>query len=208
MRPVIIVMVKAPVPGFAKTRLIPALSQSDAASLALCFVQDVVNSALRIVPNVIVAYTPDAGRAILEPSLPRQVQWLKQQGEDLGERLNSAITRAASSGFSPIIVLGADSPTLPPSFIETACDALATDKTDVVLGPTTDGGYYLVGLRKTVPNLFHNVAWSTARTFAETARNTNELGLTQRVDIRRSSLFSGPGDPQLVGGPRVIAVPH
>jgi uncharacterized protein len=177
MRPVIIVMVKAPIPGFAKTRLIPALSQSDAASLALCFVQDVVNSALRIVPNLIVAFTPDDGRALLEPSLPRQVQWSKQQGDDLGERLNSVIAHAASSGFSPIIILGADSPTLPPSYIETARDALAAGETDVVLGPTTDGGYYLVGLRKTVPNLFHNVAWSTARTFAGTEENTAKLGL-------------------------------
>jgi rSAM/selenodomain-associated transferase 1 len=177
MPPVIIVMVKAPVAGIAKTRLTPSLSESDAASLALCIIQDVINSALGIIPNVIVAFAPDDGRAILEPSLPKQLHWVKQEGHDLGERLNSAIAYAAGLGFSPIIVLGADSPTLPPSYIETASDALAANKTDVVLGPTTDGGYYLVGLRKTVPNLFHNIAWSSARTFADTVHNTNQLGL-------------------------------
>lgn len=177
MRPVVIVMVKAPVAGFAKTRLSPELSKSDAASLALCFVQDVINSALRIIPNVVVAFAPDGGDALLQPSLPKQLLWVKQHGKDLGERLNSAIAYATDLGFSPIIVLGADSPTLRPSYIKTACDALAGDKTDVVLGPATDGGYYLLGVRETVPNLFHNIAWSTARTLDQTAHNINQLGL-------------------------------
>jgi rSAM/selenodomain-associated transferase 1 len=177
MRPVVIVMVKAPVAGFAKTRLTPALSPSDAASLALCFVQDVINSALAIISNVVVAFAPDDGDALLKPSLPKQLLWVKQHGEDLGERLNSAIAYATGLGFSPIIVLGADSPTLPPSYIKTACDALTGDKTDVVLGPSTDGGYYLLGVRETVPNLFHNIAWSTARTLDQTAHNINQLGL-------------------------------
>src|SRR5687768_10701926 len=159
MRPVIVVMVKAPVPGFAKTRLTPPLSKPDAASLALCFVQDVINSALSITSNVIVAFTPDDGRSLLEVSLPGRLLWVGQQGEDLGEKLSSVIAYAASLGFSPVIVLGADSPTLPSSFVVTACKALANDQTDIVLGPTTDGGYYLLGVRKAVPNLFHNVAW-------------------------------------------------
>jgi rSAM/selenodomain-associated transferase 1 len=177
MRPAIIVMVKAPKAGLAKTRLNPPLSQSEAASLALCFVQDVIKSAESVTPNVIVAFTPDDGRGMLQASLPNQLLWVKQQGVDLGERLNSAITYAGDLGFSPVVALGADSPTVPPSYIETAFDALAHDKTDVVLGPTTDGGYYLLGLRKTVPNLFQNIAWSTPRTFHQTAHNIKQLNL-------------------------------
>ena len=177
MRPAIVVMVKAPIAGFAKTRLTPPLSKHDAASLALCFVQDVIKSALSVTSNVIVAFTPDDGRLPLEVSLPSRLLWVKQQGEDLGERLSSVIAYAGNVGFSPIIVLGADSPTLPSSFVVTACNALANDQTDIVLGPTTDGGYYLLGLRKVVPNLFHNVAWSTDRTFEQTVRNINELKL-------------------------------
>jgi rSAM/selenodomain-associated transferase 1 len=170
-------MVKAPVAGFAKTRLSPPLSKHDAASLALCFVQDVIKSARSITSNVIVAFTPDDGRSVLEVSLPRDLLWVKQQGEDLGEKLSLAIAHASGLGFSPIIVLGADSPTLPLSFIETACHALANDKADIVLGPTTDGGYYLVGLRKAVPNLFNNVPWSTDRAFEQTGHNIKRLGL-------------------------------
>ena len=177
MRPVIVVMIKAPSAGFAKTRLTPPLSQSDAAALALCFVKDVITSALSIMPNVIVAYAPHDGRAILEHVLPKDLLWFEQEGADLGERLNSAIAYAGNLGFSPIIVLGADSPTLPPSFIEIARDALAAEETAVTLGPTIDGGYYLVGLSKPVPRLFQNIDWSTTATFEQTVENINRLGL-------------------------------
>ena len=177
MRPVVIVMVKAPSAGFAKTRLTPPLSEVDAASLASCFVQDVINSALRIVPNLIVAFSPRDGRALLEALLPADLRWLEQQGGDLGERLDAAITYAANLGCGPIIVIGADSPTLPDSLIETARDALATGKTDAVLGPTVDGGYFLLGLRNRVPHLFQNIDWSTPLTYEQTASNITGLGL-------------------------------
>jgi glycosyltransferase A (GT-A) superfamily protein (DUF2064 family) len=82
MGPVVIVMVKAPRAGFTKTRLAPPLSEFDAASLSTCFVQDVVNAAARIVPNLIVAFAPHDGRALLEPFLPSDLLWLEQLGED------------------------------------------------------------------------------------------------------------------------------
>ncbi len=171
MRPVVIVMVKVPSAGFAKTRLTPPLSEVNAASLASCFVQDVINSALRIVPNLVVSFSPGDGRTLLEALLPPNLHWLEQPGGDLGERLDAAITYAANLGYEPIIVMGADSPTLPDSLIETARDALATEKADAVLGPTVDGGYYLLGLRNCVPHLFQNIDWSTPLTYEQTASN-------------------------------------
>jgi hypothetical protein len=177
MRPVVIVMVKAPRVGFAKTRLAPPLTEFDAASLAECFVRDVVNSALRVVPNLIVAYAPHDGRALLEKSLPHDLLWLEQRGEDLGERLEAAIAYAADLGFSPLIVIGADSPALPASFVETARDALTAGEADAVLGPTTDGGYYLVALRKPIRRLFQNITWSMPVTYEQTARNITDQGL-------------------------------
>ena len=177
MRPVIIVMVKAPLPGLAKTRLTPPLAQSEAASLALCFVQDVVKSALGITQNVIVAFTPSEGRAVLQASLPDDLHWVEQQGQHLGERLISAIAYADKLGFSPIIVLGADSPTLPLKLIRQACQVLTDGPADITLGPTADGGYYLVGVRKPEPEIFHNITWSSALTLEHTVRNIKELGL-------------------------------
>lgn len=177
MLPVVIVMVKAPIAGFVKTRLSPPLSQPDAASLALCFVKDVVHSVQRVIPNIVIAFTPPEGRVVLERSLSKQLLWFAQKGNDLGERLNSAITHAQDLGFNPIIVLGADSPTIPASFIETALNALVTGETDVVLGPTTDGGYYLIGLNGSQPELFQNTSWSSPFTFQQTARKADQLNL-------------------------------
>ena len=177
MTPVIIVMVKAPLPGFVKTRLTPPLTKVDAAALSLCFVQDVVTSALTVSPNLIVAFTPSDGRNVLEPVLPQNLLWLEQKGAHLGERLDSATNHARDLGFSPIIVLGADSPTLPPSLIENALRALTSDKADIVLGPTTDGGYYLIGFRKPDGAVLRNITWSSPVTFEQTVRNIKQLEL-------------------------------
>ncbi|MGB7923678.1 MAG: TIGR04282 family arsenosugar biosynthesis glycosyltransferase [Pyrinomonadaceae bacterium] len=171
MRPVIVVMVKAPRAGLVKTRLAPPLSELDAASLAACMAQDSVGTALRVVRDVIVAYAPSNGRAPLEALLPDGLLWFEQRGADLGARLEGAVAQAMGQGFSPVIVTGADSPTLPASFIEQARDRLAACEADVALGPTKDGGYYLVGLQRPVPGLFQNVDWSTPLAYEQTARN-------------------------------------
>jgi rSAM/selenodomain-associated transferase 1 len=177
LRPVIIVMVKAPRAGLVKTRLMPRLSANEAAELAACFALDVVDKALRVVPQVIVTYAPADGRAALEAILQGKLLWLEQRGADLGARIESAIEHASSLGFGPIIVTGTDSPTLPHSIIETARDALAAKQADITLGPTTDGGYYLVGLRKPVPDLFQNIDWSTPHAYEQTARNAAQANL-------------------------------
>jgi rSAM/selenodomain-associated transferase 1 len=176
-RPVVVVMVKAPLPGFVKTRLAPPLTEEDAASLAACLAQDTVATAQRAVADVVIAYTPSAGRAILEPLLPPGLHWIEQQGTDLGERLEQIVQRASRGGFGPLIITGADSPTMPASFIETACEALAGGEADVALGPTADGGYYLVGVGVDCRGLFRGVAWSTPLAYRQTADNVSRLGL-------------------------------
>lgn len=175
--PVIIVMARAPCVGQVKTRLVPALDAEAAASLARCFVQDTVSKAGQIVRDVIVAFTPAEGRAVLEPLAPPDVIWAEQKGNDLGDRLEGAIEHAGARGFSPILVIGTDSPTLPASSLESAVRLLASGHADVVLGPTDDGGYYLVGLRQPSCSLFRDVPWSTPRAYAWTADNARRAGL-------------------------------
>ena len=177
-RPVVIVMVKAPRPGFVKTRLVPPLAAEDAASLAASFAQDAAANALCAAKDVVVAYTPSAGRAILEPLLPPGLLWVEQQGADLGERLRAVVRHALKIGFGPVIIIGTDSPTMPASFIETAREALTNGEADVTLGPTADGGYYLVGVAAVdCRDLFRDVAWSTPHVYQQTARNASRLGL-------------------------------
>lgn len=177
LRPVVIIMVKAPGAGLVKTRLVPPLTSSQAVRLAACFAQDTVANARRVTRDLIVAYTPSTGRAPLELLLPRDVLWLEQQGEDLGERLEGVVSQASLMNFDPLIILGTDSPTLPAAFITAARDALTREAADVALGPTDDGGYYLVALRAGCRNLFRDVAWSTPSVYQQTASNAERLGL-------------------------------
>lgn len=170
-------MVKTPREGEAKTRLMPAISAQQAASLAACFAQDSVNLAIRAVPDVVVAHTPDDGRAELDSILPKGLKWIPQKGDDLVQRMQAAVEHAAGLGFEPVLVIGTDSPTLPEKKIETAFELLTTGKTDVVLGPAMDGGYYLVGMAKPVPGLFDHVDWGTFKACQQTVNNGNRLGL-------------------------------
>lgn len=178
-------MAKAPRAGEAKTRLSPPLTAAGAARLAACLFADTVSLALRLSAAVFVAYAPADGRAALEEALRAaspervtgEVLWLEQRGGDLGERLAWVVERAAAEGFGPLLLVGADSPTLPPGFLAAALEGLAGGLADVALGGTEDGGYYAVGVREPARGLFDSVEWSTPRAYAQTAANAARLGL-------------------------------
>lgn len=175
---VCVVMVKAPRAGAVKTRLVPPLTGAGAASLAAAFARDTVGMARRVVREVVVAYAPDDGRATLEALLDDGgLLWLAQRGEDLGARIESAVAFAFERARGPVVVVGTDSPTLPPSFVGRAFASLSAGESDVALGPTEDGGYYLVGLREPFEGLFRNVEWSTPRVYGQTESNAARLGL-------------------------------
>jgi hypothetical protein len=173
-----IVMVKAPRAGAVKTRLVPPLTFEEASSLAACFARDTLSLARRAAGEVFVAYAPEGGRAPLEALLgdgaPR---WVEQRGEDLGARIESAAREVFGRVRGPVIVLGTDSPTLPLEFVESAVASLSSGESDLALGPTDDGGYYLVGLRRPFGGLFEGVAWSTSAVYARTAANAARAGL-------------------------------
>jgi len=177
MTPVVIVMVKAPRAGKVKTRLSPPLSPEEAASLAACFARDVVTNALTLRYPVLIAFAPDDGRAILADLLPADLLWARQSGDTLGDRMQSALESASALGFSPLVMIGTDSPTLPPSLLEQSVEILSADVADLVLGPTEDGGYCLIGVHKPISGLFNSVAWSTPQALADTLRNAADLSL-------------------------------
>jgi rSAM/selenodomain-associated transferase 1 len=194
MHPVCIVMIKAPRAGAVKTRLVPPLSGPEAAALAACFAVDTVARVRRVVPRVLVAYAPADGRAALEALFPPgNLLWHEQRGEDLGARLAAAVEHAAALGHGPVVVVGSDSPTLPASFVERAVNSLAAGESDVALGPTEDGGYYLVGLRRPSAALFRGVAWSTPLAYRQTADNAARAGL-RRLELPRWYDVDTPAD--------------
>lgn len=185
METCLIVFAKNPVPNQVKTRLIPKITAEQAASLYSAFLTDWV-ATLKTLTDVelVIAYTPPGSKSEIERVAGDDVTYIQQTGDDLGERLTSATKWAAERGYDKVIIVGSDSPTLPISFISNAIEGLETR--DVVIGPSLDGGYYLIGfnvntLYKTVPIIFNGIAWSTAHTLKQTIDRIQHIKVSLKL---------------------------
>ncbi len=170
-----IIMAKVPIAGTVKTRLEPFLTPEQCAELAECFLLDTVSKAESLQNQIIIAYTPIEKRDVLLKLLPTQKTLIEQKGANLGDRMFHALNFAFSQNADAVVMIGTDSPTFPPEFIQQAFKNLK--KTDAVLGKTEDGGFYLIGLRTVRKEIFENVEWSSPKTFRQTVRNIKNLGL-------------------------------
>jgi len=178
MKPIAVaIMAKAPRGGEVKTRLCPPLSLTEAAELYRRFLLDKIEQvrALRTA-SLAVAYTPTAARAFFEEIAPGFVL-VPQRGADLGDRLANTLGTLVETGHRAALAIDSDTPTLPLRFLRQALDLVATPEIDVVLGPTEDGGYYLIGLRTVHRDLFEAMAWSTSQVLPETLRRADAKGL-------------------------------
>ena len=175
-QPVIIIMTK--VPGFAdvKTRLRPVLSESQRVELARCFLTDTITNLASVFDRRIIAFTPDEGRVAIEALVAAGDICIPQRGGDLGQRLDAAIAEAFEMGFGPVIVIGTDSPTLPPEYLAQALDHLQSRGHGVAIGPTDDGGFYLLGVSRQREGMFSNVTWSSSQVFEQTEANIRGIG--------------------------------
>jgi uncharacterized protein len=172
------IMAKVPIAGAVKTRLCPPLRPNEAATLARCFLQDRVDQ-LAALPlgEPMVAFTPPGQAAAVRSLVPPKVRLIPQAGEDLGARLDRVLTDLLAEGYAGAIAVDADSPTLPSAYLEAACCHLQEGRADVVIGPSEDGGYYLIGLRQPAPALFRTMAWSTPAVLPETLARVGEARL-------------------------------
>lgn len=159
MKRALLVIAKRPAAGQTKTRLTPPLSPEQAAALYECFLRDTLDVARRV-PNVqrFINYLPRDAEDYFHTLAP-DFDLLEQSGDDLGKRLDFALSHCLANGFERAVIMDSDSPTLPAEYIATAFDLL--DKADVVLGPCADGGYYLIGWKKTHSRLLREVKMST-----------------------------------------------
>jgi rSAM/selenodomain-associated transferase 1 len=125
----------------------------------------------------VVLYTPANAEALLHDLLPDGFKLVAQRGETLGDRLINAATDLISNGFESVCLINSDSPTLPSEILKTAVSLLAQDGDRVVLGPSEDGGYYLIGLKHPHRELFERIAWSTADVLAHTIERAADINL-------------------------------
>jgi rSAM/selenodomain-associated transferase 1 len=179
------VMGKASTPGRTKTRLIPPLSAADAARLNTAFLQDIIGNLLHagrevpIAPHV--AFGPAGSEPFFRDCLPANLPLIECSLPHFGDCLDRAITEQLRRGHVAACVLNADSPTLPTRLLVQAARALTGPDDAVVIGPSTDGGYYLLGVRRAHRRLFEEIDWSTPRVLDQTLQRAAELDL--RVTI-------------------------
>lgn len=168
MNNVLLVFAKAPVAGRVKTRLTALLSEDEAAALYQAFLQDALAQYATLGADVRLCVAPPA-EAFPQALVPEGVMLREQAGSGLGARMKNALRDAFASGYARAVVIGTDHPTLPPRFVEKAFTALE-EPPAVSIGPSVDGGYYLLGMSALFPQLFDGMAYSHAGVFEETRR--------------------------------------
>jgi rSAM/selenodomain-associated transferase 1 len=180
MTALLIIFAKEPRPGQVKTRLSPPLSLEAAAQLYHCFIQDILDEMARL-PKVrlAVAFSPPTAQVFFCRLAPPGTILFSQEGADLGERMARAFARSFAAGFGPVLLRGSDVPDLPAAVVSEAQAMLMGRQAQVVLGPATDGGYYLVGLTEPQPALFRGPAWSSSTVLKDTLRLAQQLGLSR-----------------------------
>ncbi len=179
MRRALLIVGKAPVPGRTKTRLVPPLSPEEAAELYRGFLLDCVSLGLELGWERVSVIHPAGSRDVLAALLPPEVLLVEQAGHGLGDALSSVFARHLGEGFQRVVLIGSDNPTLPLEPIREACAAL--DEDDLSIGPTVDGGYYLIGMRWAHLGVFSQIEWSTSRVYAQTLAQAQALGLRIRA---------------------------
>lgn len=180
-----IVFAKNPVLGQVKTRLLPLLSPEGAASLYRAFLVDWCN-ALSTLPasDLVIAYTPPDALRDMKSLIGEHPIYIPQGDSGLGERLTAMSRWACDQGYEKFLLVGSDSPTLPIAYIERAMELL--ESRDVVIGPSTDGGYYLIGFsrsgaERTIPAIFQDIAWSTEHVLRATLEKVD--GTNAKVGV-------------------------
>jgi rSAM/selenodomain-associated transferase 1 len=174
-------MAKASIPGRTKTRLVPPLTEDEAATLNTVFLRDAADTILSAAGFANIrgwmAYAPAGTELFFRTHLPESISLLETVGPSLGECLLHAGATLLRAGHGAVCLLNSDSPTLPAGYLVAAATALAAPGDRIVLGPSTDGGYYLIGMKHPHPGLFEDIAWSTDQVFTQTLARAETLGL-------------------------------
>jgi hypothetical protein len=174
------IICKTPIAGESKTRLSPPLHPEECAAISACFIRDVSATVQSLAAEGDAAgcavYTPAGSEAALRPLLPDAFRLIVQRGTDLGTRLLNATTDLLDTGFTGVVLINSDSPTLPKEVLRRAIQAVRTGD-NVALSPALDGGYTLIGLAHPHARLFEDIPWSSAQVYSRTLARAAEIRL-------------------------------
>jgi rSAM/selenodomain-associated transferase 1 len=183
------VMTKAPRAGMVKTRLVPPLTQDEAAKLNRSFLRDIADGISSAIGETateraalgVGVYTPLGTETDYENIFPEEFFLIPQRGHHFGDRLIFAAEDLFKVGFASVCLINSDSPTVPPESFLQAVKLLRLPGDRTVLGPCDDGGYYLIGLKSLHCELFEQIEWSTERVLEQTRQRAAEIDLEVKL---------------------------
>lgn len=176
MKNAVIIFTRIPVPGKTKTRMMPYLTGRACASLHTCFLKDICRECEKTGYDIFVYYAPEGEKSTLVSILGADKTYRKQEGEGLGERMLSALREVLAEGYDACLLTGTDVPELDAEILTTAVSKLRTK--DIVFGPTIDGGYYLVGMKKSHAEAFTGQTYGHGSVLQNTVSHLREKGLS------------------------------
>ena len=180
-RNALVILTKAPQPGRSKTRLVPPLSYVEAADLARALLLDQLqNLATFGGARLFIAFTPETAAGFFDGFSAQGFTCFAQGGQSLGQRMSHAFEHLFASGFANVILIGSDLPALPVRFFQQAY-AWLEKSADVVLGPSADGGYYLIAMNRLITAIFDAIGWSRADVLSQTLHKLDDLSLKHEL---------------------------
>jgi len=174
------IMIKYPEPGRVKTRLAGDIGPEQAALICRKITELVMKQTMPDAEKYdrFVFYDPPERVRDFQSWFPNE-KFIAQTGSDVGERMDKAIRHLLKNGAEKAVITGTDIPDLTSRIIIQAFEML--DRADVVVGPALDGGYYLIGMKSSMPELFCDITWSTKDVFSETIRTLKHSGKSYGV---------------------------
>ena len=174
---VLLIFVKNPVAGKVKTRLAADIGEQEALEVYIKLLEITKEASSSVNADRRVWYSAAAETDDIWS--PEKFSKYKQSGKDLGARMSGAFRHAFADGAKKVVIIGSDCPGITANHIEEAYRLL--DEADAVLGPSADGGYYLLGMNHFLPALFHDIDWSTSKVLQQTKAVLNEGGIRYAV---------------------------
>lgn len=179
MKRVIIIFTRIPVPGKTKTRLMPFLTGEECAGLHKNFILDIYEACSHVKADLLLFYTPEDEEKILKEMFSEDLIFLPQSGDDLGKRMKNAFGVAFRLGYEKILLIGTDIPQITTEILEGALDQL--EDYDIVIHPTIDGGYYLIGMTEEHDEVWEIEHYGTNTVIHSTLKKLKAEGLRTRV---------------------------
>ena len=172
----LVMFVRFPGQGQVKSRLAKDLGEEEATNLYRCFVEDLLERFSKEAYRLRIAFYPAEKEREMREMLGDEFSYIPQTGEDLGERMKLSFLRCFSEGARSVVLIGSDIPDLPARIVDEAF--LALDRNEAVIGPSVDGGYYLLGFKQDTFNgdVFMGLPWGAETVFQETMKILHMAG--------------------------------